>query len=155
MRAALEYLIENNEAYKHITISENNIQHYVDSNGQVEGIPTLDYDFDYHSEVDNMVDDEDDLFNERDKVLEKDLKGDVAAPRSMVPMETCTANLKEILDKAFKANGKEDLQAPTFAFPETSKKPLSEFSPRYYAKCFPKLFPNGDGDYNLVSYLTH
>ena len=150
LRAALEYLVQHSDAYRHIKISEDNLQHYIDSQGQVEGIPTLEYDFDYFSEVDHWVDDNGKPVNEKDNVLEKDLEGDVAAPRSMVPMQTCTDNLKAVLDKAFKANGKEDLQNPTFAFPETSKKPLSEFSANYYSKCFPKLFPNGKGDYNLA-----
>ena len=42
----------------------------------------------------------------------------------------------------------EDLQQrPTLAWPRKSKKPLSEFEPGYFAKCFPHLLPDGTGDF--------
>ena len=42
----------------------------------------------------------------------------------------------------------EDLQQrPTLAWPRKSKKPLSEFEPGYFAKCFPHLLPDGSGDF--------
>ena len=147
LRESLEYLIEHSPAYKHVKISERNLQRYEDSNGLVEGIPILNYDFDY----DNEVEQEDmENINERDMVKEADLGGDVAAPQSMVPLQTCTTNIRDMLDKAIRAKEKKDLKTPKFAYPERATKPLSEFAQFYFSMCFPKMFPDGRGDYNMV-----
>ena len=148
LKECLEYLVANSDAYQHVKISEANLQHYVDSQGQIEGIPILHYDFDNYHQDEEELDEE--PFNERDRLLEKDLGGDVAAPRSMVPLQTNSKSIRDLLDKAIKASGKDDLKVPAFAYPEMSKKPLSEFGPDYYAKCHPKMFPTGKGDYNRV-----
>ena len=152
LRECLEHLVKHSLAYKNIIISEKNLQRYEESNGLVEGIPVLNYDFDY----DNEVEQEDmENINERDKVKEADLGGDVAAPQSMVPLQTCTTNIRELLDKAIRAKNKDDLSAPKFAYPARGTKPLSEFTQFYYSMCHPKMFPDGRGDYNMVRLLIN
>ena len=150
LREALEYLIKHSQPYKHVKISERNLQTYVDSNGVVEGIPVLNYDFDYDQEVEQ---EDMENINERDMVKEADLGGDVAAPQSMVQMQTCTTNIRDIIDKAIRAKEKKDLNTPKFAYPERSTKPLSEFAQFYYAMCYPNIFPDGNGDYNMVRFI--
>ena len=43
-----------------------------------------------------------------------------------------------------------DPEKTTLPFPPKATRPLSEFSDNFYTKCFPNLFPNGDGDFKMV-----
>ena len=102
LREALEYLKANNEAYQHIVISNDNIDHYEQSQGKVVGLRSMKRDWDPLAEEE----DDEDPINEREKVLEEDLAGDVPKPSSMAPLQTNTKNIDDILNEAFRAQDK-------------------------------------------------
>ena len=145
LKKALFWYMKNNPLYKHITYSEERMKFYEDNGGVIDALPTLNYDW----EPVYQAEDSEEPINEREKKLEKDLAGDVPCPSSMAPLHTPKANTDELLDKVFKNKTKEDFNAPTFSLPKLGP-PLSEFGPRFYGKAFPHLFPNGDGDLNMV-----
>ena len=148
VKEALRWLVKNNPVYKHIKISDENLKVYEDKGGQFDPL-TMEYDWTPDAQKQAEKEATDEPVNEREKKKEKDLNGDVQCPSSVAPLETPTDNLEELLAKVFKAKDPKDLEDAKFSFPKTIGEPLSEFKPRYYAKCFPHLFPNGEGDYNM------
>ena len=148
VKEALLWLVKNNPEYKHIVISDDNLKVYEDNGGSFDPW-TMEYDWTKTEEEQVTKEDEEEPINEREKKKEKDLNGDIQCPSSVAALELPTANIEELLAKAFKAKDNKELEDPKFSFPKTIGEPLSEFQPRYYAKTFPHLFPNGEGDFNM------
>ena len=145
--AALKWLKLNNMWYKDIEISEDNLQHYRNSNGEVVGLPTIYQDWEPELDENPLA--------EKDEVTEDLLNGDFPMPDSMVPTILPSENLSKLVKKA--VNPTDDENEGTvidgerlFALPKRAKLPLSEFSVGYYGKVFFHLLPTGVGDFKMV-----
>ena len=150
--AALEYLKANDPWYKDVEIDQEAISEYTKKGGRVEGLRTM------HQDWEPMPQDEEVPMGEKDVISEEMVYGDMPQPDSIVPQLVPSENVNNLVKNAVDSVGranepKEKINGidKPFSFPTRSKKPLSEFSPGYYSKCFPHLFPNGEGDFNDVS----
>ena len=147
LKKCLLWYMKNNPLYKHITYSEERMKYYEDNGGVIDTdqLAVMNYDW----EPVYQAEDTEDPINEREKQMEKDLGGDIPCPSSMAPLQTQKANVDELLDKVFKNKTKEDFIDPKFSLPKLGP-PISEFEPRFYGRTFPHLFPDGNGDLNMV-----
>ena len=73
--------------------------------------------------------------------------GDLTAA---VPPHSATTPLSSLSASTDTPAASNDQQTTTLPFPARASRPLSEFSDNFYTKCFPNLFPNGDGDFKMV-----
>ena len=75
---------------------------------------------------------------------------DAGDPTTTAPPPSAAAAPSSATADATPASASNDQQKTTLPFPAKASRPLSEFSDNFYTKCFPNLFPNGDGDFKMV-----
>lgn len=101
LRAALLYLIAHNPAYHDVVLSEENLQFYEQSEGQVIGLPELRYDWE-QSKRNKEKEQLPDHVPEKDDITEEMLFGDMPFPESIVPKVNQTSGVVDQLLKATK-----------------------------------------------------
>lgn len=162
----LQYLKEHNEAYKDVPISMENLQHYIDKDGKVEGLPTI-YLEEKFETIKAAIEESKTITGEEIELTENMLEKDFPPIDSMVPNIVPTENLKTLVKEAIEKAGEKISieQKEQFAYPKRLSTPLSEYDPFYYSKTYPHLFPNGLAEFrqlgrpgkavNFLSWVTH
>lgn len=144
---ALEWLKANNEFYKDIVICPKRKAFYEERNGTCD-VPTMKYAYEKADErIENEI-----PINEKELVQEDQLNGDWPALNSLVgsriESETNDNLTKKVIQDKGNVKGQEGTGETHFAYPSTSKNPVSEYMPGFYSMAYPCLFPTGAGDYN-------
>ncbi len=152
--AALRWLKENNPHYRDIEIDPQRVEFYQENPEFT--LPNLDY---VYEKKETLLDQEAEL-DERLNISEEEaLQGDWPGEASYVSkqengeriatmMKTAISDAVAKIPKKPDAKGDSEPPPPVLPWPKRSSAPANEFSPGFYAKAYPKLFPDGLGDLN-------
>ena len=141
--AALQFLKENNENYRHIQISTQNTSMYVE-------IGIVQFALQIDSSAHNIPQEEASAVNEES----------TGEPSYTVDLPIPQENLLTMLRAALQIEN----QQANVEWPTGDQRPISEFTTGYFSKAFPDFFPDGKRDYTksrlqanstLADYFRH